>query len=105
MHCEQEEDAARDWEIEDWSDVNVEGAEVSFGGGGDGGGPWLGPRGIIVLFLKQVHLQNVGAAERERASVSSGNGEVQAGNDLNTYMPISAEVVKIERKVLCVAVP
>lgn len=52
---------------------------MSFGGGGDGGGPWLGPRGIIVLFLKQVHLQNVGAAERERALVSSGNGEAKLG--------------------------
>jgi hypothetical protein len=26
---------------------------------------WFGPRGIIVLFLKQVHLQNVGAAVGE----------------------------------------
>jgi hypothetical protein len=51
--------------MEDWSDVDVEGAEVSFGGGGDGGGAWLGPRGIMVLFLKQVHLQKVGAAERQ----------------------------------------
>lgn len=31
-------------------------------GGGAGGGSWPGPNGMMVLFLKQVHLQNVGGA-------------------------------------------
>jgi hypothetical protein len=67
LHWEQEEEAARRWEMEAWSEeVDVEGEKVSLGGGG---GPWLGPRGIMVLFLKQVHLQKVGAAVRERGEL------------------------------------
>jgi hypothetical protein len=70
LHCEHEEEAARGrcWEMGDSEEEEVfeEEVDVSFGGGGgcggDGGGAWLGPRGIMVLFLKQVHLQNVGAA-------------------------------------------
>lgn len=51
--------------MEDWSAGGGGGAVVaSFGGAGEGGGAWLGPRGMMVLFLKQVHLQNVGAAGR-----------------------------------------
>ena len=69
MHCEHDEEAARRccWEMEDCEvGDDVEAAvvvEVGLAGRGEGGGAWLGPRGIMVLFLKQVHLQKVGAAE------------------------------------------
>ena len=37
---------------------------------------WLsGPRGMMVLFLKQVHLQNVGAAKG--AQLAAHNGVIQ----------------------------
>lgn len=60
VHCEQEEEAARLLRSKE------EEEEVSRleGGALPGGSPsacW-GPRATMVLFLKQVHLQNVGAA-------------------------------------------
>lgn len=44
--------------------------------GGDAGAPgWFGPRGMMVLFLKQVHLQNVGAPDGMGWLVAGAQGE------------------------------
>lgn len=49
LHWVQEEEEAR-------------GERKPGGGLGEGGLSWRGPRGMMVLFVKQVHLQKVGAA-------------------------------------------
>jgi hypothetical protein len=45
---------------------------------GDGGGdPRLGPSSMIVLFVKHVHLQNVGAAIWRSSRVSSRDNSIE----------------------------
>ncbi len=71
MHCAHDELAARP-AMDDCSlDGGCAPGELSLllSGGGEGGedeSPCWGPRGMMVLFVKQVHLQNVGAANEGR---------------------------------------
>ena len=71
LHCAQDELAARgSRERARAADASVLPELPPAGcrlGGGDAGASFCGPRGMMVLLVKQVHLQNVGAArERER---------------------------------------
>jgi hypothetical protein len=72
-------------------------------GGGEGGDAWLVPRGMMVLFLKQVHLQKVGAAVT-KLLVRVDFGTIGFGGT-GTYTLILEIREGLEPEIVCVFVP
>jgi hypothetical protein len=70
--------------------LGSEGVDDETGGGGAGLLllSCCGPRGMMVLFLKQVHLQNVGTAfacQSQSRATSAGKGSVPIGKETNLH--------------------